>query len=101
MKASDATRCRRQERLSVPGARGEDDVVANLADKDLIRGELELLRQPHGLAALGKRHVTPDTIAALRRRLSDADRQQLFQDIRYSLAWIANVIRRVASAQGA
>lgn len=50
---------------------------------------------------LGQRHVTPDTIAALRRRLSDADRQQLLQDIRYAPAWIAHVMRRVASAQGA
>jgi hypothetical protein len=48
---------------------------------------------------LGKRHVTSDTIAALRRRLSDADRQQLLQDIRYAPAWIANVIRSVASSQ--
>ena len=48
---------------------------------------------------LGKRHVTPDTIAALRRRLSDADRQQLLQDIRHAPAWIANVIRSVAASR--
>jgi Family of unknown function (DUF6088) len=47
---------------------------------------------------LGKRHVTSDTIAALRRRLSDADRQQLLQDIRYAPTWIADVIRGVASS---
>jgi hypothetical protein len=50
---------------------------------------------------LGKRHVTPHTIAALRRRLSDADRQQLLQDIRYAPAWIADVMRSVASSQWA
>jgi len=50
---------------------------------------------------LGKRHVTPDTIAALRRRLSDADRQQLLQDIRYAPAWIAGVMRDVASSREA
>jgi len=50
---------------------------------------------------LGRRHVTPDTMAALRRRLSDADRQQLLQDIRYAPAWIADVLRRVASSQEA
>ena len=47
---------------------------------------------------LGKRHVTPDTVAALRRRLPDADRQQLLHDIRNSPAWIAGVIRRLASS---
>jgi hypothetical protein len=50
---------------------------------------------------LGKRHVTPDTVAALRRRLSDADRQQLLQDIRYAPAWIADVFRDIVLSRSA
>jgi hypothetical protein len=50
---------------------------------------------------LGRRHVTADIIAALRRRLSDADREQLLQDIRYTPTWIAGVMRDVASSREA
>ena len=46
---------------------------------------------------LGQRHVTPDTVAAVRRRLSDADRQQLLRDIRYAPAWIAAIFRDLAA----
>ena len=44
---------------------------------------------------LGKTHVTPELIARLRRRLSDPDRRQLVDDIRYAPAWIADVLRGV------
>jgi len=46
------------------------------------------------LNGLGRRHVTPDTVAVLRRRLSHADLQQLLQAIRYAPTWIADVMPR-------
>jgi hypothetical protein len=45
---------------------------------------------------LGKRHVDHRTIKTLRRRLSQADKQQLVDDIRYAPAWIADIIRTMA-----
>jgi len=45
---------------------------------------------------LGKRHVNDQTIAALRRRLSDADKRQLLDDVRYAPAWVADIMRSVA-----
>lgn len=51
MKVAEATGCGRQVCLPVARARGEDDVVANLADQDLVGGDLESLRQPYRLAA--------------------------------------------------
>lgn len=50
---------------------------------------------------LGRSHVTPELISALRRRLSDADRRQLVADIRYAPAWIAGILRRVVDDGGA
>ena len=50
---------------------------------------------------LGRSHVTPELISALRRRLSEADRRQLVDDIRYAPAWIAGVLRRVVDDGGA
>ena len=49
-----------------------------------------------GLRWLGRDHVDPSTIATLRRRLSDEDKKQLLQDLRYAPAWIANIMRQVA-----
>lgn len=45
---------------------------------------------------LGKRHVNDRTIAALRRRLSDTNKQQLLDDVRYAPAWVADIMRSVA-----
>lgn len=42
---------------------------------------------------LGKRNVDDRIIRSLRRRLTQADTQQLVADIRYAPAWIADVIR--------
>lgn len=47
---------------------------------------------------LGKHHVNDRTVAALRRRLSEADKRELVEDIRYAPAWVANVIRSVAQS---
>jgi len=46
---------------------------------------------------VGRRGVDDRLLDALRRRLTDADRKQLLADIRFAPAWIADVIRRVAS----
>lgn len=48
---------------------------------------------------LGQDHVTPAIISTLRRRLTDADRQQLLDDVRHAPAWIAEVMRRVADVR--
>ena len=45
---------------------------------------------------LGRDHIDPATIATLRRRLSDDDKKQLLQDLRYAPAWIAGIMRQVA-----
>jgi hypothetical protein len=51
------------------------------------------------LQHLGQRHVTDDMLPALRRRLTDQDKQQLLKDITYPPAWIADIFRRLASDQ--
>jgi hypothetical protein len=58
-----------------------------------------------GLAIQALRHIdqryVDDTIVAhLQKRLSDNDRKQLLQDIRYAPAWIASILRRVAGPEG-
>ncbi len=47
---------------------------------------------------LGRDQVDERTVATLRRRLSDADKRQLQQDLRYAPAWVADIMRRVAAA---
>jgi hypothetical protein len=46
---------------------------------------------------LGHDHVDEQVVATLRRRLSDADKRQLQQDLRYAPTWVGAVIRRVAT----
>jgi hypothetical protein len=46
---------------------------------------------------LGQDHVDDRVVVTLRRRLSDADKRQLQQDLRYAPTWVANVMRRVAA----
>lgn len=50
---------------------------------------------------LGQRNVDAKTIAALRRGLSDADKQQLIKDLRHAPAWVGEVMREVAKGSGA
>jgi hypothetical protein len=50
---------------------------------------------------IGRSHVTPELISPLRRRLSDEDRRQLVDDIRYAPACIAGILRRVVDDGGA
>jgi hypothetical protein len=46
---------------------------------------------------LGQDHVDDRVVATLRRRLPDADKRQLQQDLRYAPAWVADVMRRIAA----
>lgn len=46
---------------------------------------------------IGKRHVDDRMIASLRRRLSASDKQQLLKDLHYAPAWIAEIMRKVAT----
>lgn len=48
------------------------------------------------LRHIGRRHVDESTLKRLIKRLSDSDRKQLLQDLRFAPAWIASDIRRVA-----
>jgi hypothetical protein len=51
------------------------------------------------LRHIGQRHVDDALVARLRKSLSDNDRKQLLQDIRYAPAWIAAIIRRMSEQQ--
>ena len=52
------------------------------------------------LRHIGQRYVDDAIVARLQKRLSDDDRKQLLQDIRYAPAWIAAILRRVAGPEG-
>jgi hypothetical protein len=52
------------------------------------------------LRHLGQQHVDKEIISRLDRRLTDDDRQQLFKDIRFAPAWIADIIRRLYKNKG-
>jgi hypothetical protein len=52
------------------------------------------------LRHIGQRYVDDAIVARLQKRLSDGDRKQLLQDIRYAPAWIAAILRRVAGPEG-
>lgn len=47
---------------------------------------------------LGRDHVDDRVVATLRRRLSDADKRQFQQDLRYAPTWVGDVMRRVATS---
>ncbi|NCC04859.1 MAG: hypothetical protein EOM37_12660 [Proteobacteria bacterium] len=49
------------------------------------------------LRHLGSRHVDAAIIEAVKKRLSAADRKRLLADIRHAPAWIADIIRNVAT----
>ncbi len=52
------------------------------------------------LRHIGQGHVDDAVVFRLQKRLSDDDRRQLLQDIRYAPAWIAAILRRVAGLEG-
>ncbi len=51
------------------------------------------------LRYLGQKHLDDTTVVQLRKRLSDDDKKQLLNDIRYAPAWIAAIMRRVAKTE--
>jgi hypothetical protein len=46
---------------------------------------------------LGRAHVDARIVATLRRRLTNADKRLLQQDLRYAPAWVADIMRAVAA----
>ncbi len=51
------------------------------------------------LRHLSRKNVDQQVIAQLDRRLDDDARKQLVKDIRYAPAWIADIIRTLASQE--
>jgi hypothetical protein len=49
------------------------------------------------LRDLGRRNVDDTVVRALKKKLSDDDKEQLIKDLRYAPAWIAEVMRRIAA----
>jgi hypothetical protein len=49
---------------------------------------------------LGQRHVDDKVVANLRRKLPDADKRQLFADVRFAPEWIAQIIRKIVKPPG-
>ena len=47
---------------------------------------------------IGRRHVDDRMIASLRRTIADRDKQQLLKELRYAPAWIAEIMREIATA---
>jgi len=51
------------------------------------------------LRHIGRTHVDDTVVSRLRRRLTDQDKRQLLRDTMYAPAWVADVMRSVASGQ--
>jgi hypothetical protein len=49
---------------------------------------------------LGQDNVDDQIVAALRRKLSSADKQQLLKDLRHAPAWVAEIMREIARGSG-
>ena len=47
------------------------------------------------LRHLGQDHVDGNIIGMLKKRLSDADKRQLMNDLRYAPVWIGNIFRQL------
>jgi hypothetical protein len=50
------------------------------------------------LRELGPQHVTESVIHTLQARLDEKARRDLLRDLRYTPAWIASVLRKIASS---
>jgi hypothetical protein len=46
---------------------------------------------------IGRRNVDDVVVARLKRNLKDADKKQLLKDLRYAPAWVAAIMRKVAT----
>jgi hypothetical protein len=51
------------------------------------------------LRHLGRRHVDDTLITQLRTRLTDDDKKQLLKDLVFAPAWVAAVMRQVATTK--
>ncbi len=51
------------------------------------------------LRHLGQRHVDDAVVAGLQKRLTANDKRQLLKDLRYTPAWTAAILRRVAGPE--
>jgi len=51
------------------------------------------------LRHLGQRHVDDALMDRLRQRLTDDDKRQLLKDLTYAPAWVADLMRRVATTE--
>ena len=71
-------------------------VLKNTATKNMVTAGRMSGTVIQALRWVGRRSVDDRTVAILRRRLSDDDKQQLLKDLRYAPAWIADVMRKVA-----
>jgi hypothetical protein len=49
-----------------------------------------------GLRSLGQAHVTPETVAHLKKLLKPADRRRLLEDLRLAPAWMHPHLRKIA-----
>jgi hypothetical protein len=49
-----------------------------------------------GLRSLGQEHVTPETVAHLKKLLKPADRRRLLDDLRLAPAWMHPHLRKIA-----
>jgi len=49
------------------------------------------------LRHLGQRHADDATVNTLRQRLSDDDKRQLLKDLKHAPAWVADIMRQVAT----
>jgi len=52
------------------------------------------------LRYLGKRHVDDSIIMYLKGKLSDSEKEQIVKDMRYAPAWIAEIMKKIASPNG-
>ena len=71
----------------------------DLGSRQAVDLVLHPLAKKGALRYLGQRYVDDTVEARLQRRLSADDRKQLLKDIRYTLAWIAAILRRVAGPE--
>jgi len=53
------------------------------------------------LRHLGEPHIDNRVVSTLSKRLSWRDKKQLLKDMRFAPAWVAGIMRRIASAEAA
>lgn len=74
--------------------------IKHAPPKDLPLGNPTSAMVFQALRYLGRGAIGEDTIARLRRRLSDWERRKLLKDVRYVTGWVAEVVRNVCGNGG-